>query len=81
MIINTQNLFFLFVFLIVGIILIISFVYCCIYLPTFSNTHRQIIQDESIIDEERSINRAHLQNTKSHNQQKRTEIRNKYQLR
>ncbi len=83
MLLNTQNLFFLIVFAIIGVILIISCVYCCNYTSTFVETRRRSIQkhltrDSTVIDEERAINRAHLHNPISVNQQIRYDIHNKY---
>jgi len=41
MIFNATHLFFLFIFIVISIILIISFVYCCAYESTFGRVRRQ----------------------------------------
>jgi hypothetical protein len=59
----------------IGLILIISFNYCCTYTSTSTHTHRQIPRDEESV-----VDRAPLQDTISVNGQIKNDIRDKYQL-
>ena len=72
---NVQNAFFLGVVLTIGIILIISFMYCFIYPRNIMTNHRQLVYDE-----ESMINRGHSQEIITSNQLIRNDIRHKYQL-
>ncbi|CAF1314851.1 unnamed protein product [Rotaria sordida] len=86
MVLDTQNLILLIVFLIVGVAAIICCIYCCACKPACINTrrrllNRQIERDQEAIEQERQVNQAQLRDTFTANQQTRDDIRNKYQLR
>jgi hypothetical protein len=73
------------ILLIIVIILLISFIYCRVCQSPFADTrqrltNRQITRDAEHIEDERATNRAEVQDIISANQQKRNDIRTKYQL-
>ncbi|CAF1585751.1 unnamed protein product [Rotaria magnacalcarata] len=85
MVLDTQNLILLIVFVIVGIGLIICCIYCCACKPACVSfrqriIHRQIARDEEVIEQERETAQNQLRDTFAANQQTRDDVRNKYQL-
>ncbi len=76
MLLDIENLFFLFILLFISIILIISFIYCFTCKPTFVNPRQQLIHWQIIRVEEHAANQAELQNTISVDQQISNGIRN-----
>lgn len=79
---TTPNLVLVFIFLLVSILLIVSFVYCCVCDSTIGTLRRRYVhwQMTRVRDEESPIISAQSQAILSIHQQIREDIRHKYQL-
>ena len=85
MLVDSQTLILLIVFLVIGVVLLVCCIYCCACKPGCVNArrrliHKQITEDEEVIDEERQAHRTQMREQLNINEQTRNDVRTKYQL-